>query len=270
MVYDASIGKVVLFGGVDGTSTPLGDTWVYDGSDWEEVIPTVSPSARYRMAAVYDSVRQRTVLYGGYTGTAILTDTHEFVGDRWQPVPTGATVPAASTETYHGYDPVRRKTVLFGGFGGTFSGQLWEFTGPNTGYFSTYGLGCPTALGEPNLTSDVPRINQPWTVMVDNVPTDCELVLFAFGLSNASWTGGALPFDLAPLGLGGCNLLVSPDLVNVQLAAGGMAMNTFTFPNNTALVNQRLYAQGILFDLLPSGDWALLATTKGGRALLGQ
>jgi len=270
MVYDASLGKVVMFGGLDSASAPLGDTWVYDGADWEEMAPAASPSPRYRMAAIYDSVRQRTVLYGGYTGTTILTDTHEFVGDTWRTVTTGATVPAASTETYHGYDPQRRKFVLFGGFGGTFSSQLWEFTGANTGYFSTYGMGCPTALGEPNLTSTEPRINQPWTVMVDNVPSDCELVLFAFGLSNTTWSAGALPFDLAPLGLGGCNLLTAPDLVNVQVAAGGMAMNTFTFPNNTALLNQRLYTQGILFDLLPSGDWALLASTKGGRALLGQ
>lgn len=270
MVYDASLGMVVMFGGFDGTSTVFGDTWVYDGNDWAVVNPAVAPSARYRMAAVYDSVRQRTVLFGGYSGTAILTDTHEFIGDDWRPVSTSVTVPTASTETYHGYDPVRRKFVLFGGFGGTFSSQVWEYTGANTGYFSTFGTACPTVLGEPLLTSNIPRINQPWTVMVNNVPTTCEIVLFAFGLSNTTWGGGALPFDLAPLGLGGCNLLVAPDLINVQLATGGMAMNTFTFPNNTALLNQRMYTQGILLDLLPAGDWTLLASTKGGRALIGQ
>jgi hypothetical protein len=271
MVFDASIGKVVMFGGFDqGTNAAFGDTWCYDGSDWVEMTPAASPTPRYRMAAAYDSVRQRTVLYGGFNGTAILRDTYEFIGSTWNTVSTGATTPTASTESFHGYDPQRRKMVLFGGFGGTFSGELWEYTGANTGYFSTYGLGCPTALGEPNLTSNTPRINQPWTVMVDNVPSDCEIVLFAFGLSNSTWSGGSLPFDLGPLGLGGCSLNVAPDLVNVQLAAGGMAMNTFAFPNTTTLVNQRLFTQGVLFDILPSGDWALLASTKGGRALIGQ
>jgi hypothetical protein len=42
---------------------------------------------------------------------------------------------------------VRREFALFGGFGTTFSGQTWEYTGANTGYFGTFGAGCPTAHG---------------------------------------------------------------------------------------------------------------------------
>ena len=271
MVYDASLRKIVLFGGFDQTtSTTYGDTWIYDGSSWEEVIPAASPSPRYRMTAAYDSVRQRTVLYGGYTGTVILRDMHEFIGSTWSPVTLATPVPSASTETLHAYDPVRRKMVLFGGFGGTFSGELWEYTGANSGYFSTFGLGCPTALGEPGLTSNTPRINQPWTVTVDQVPSDCEFVLFPYGGSNTTSSLGPLPFDLAPLGLGGCGLNVANDYIGATLAVGGTASSTIAIPNSTALVNQFVYAQAVLFDVLPSGDFALIATSKGGRALIGQ
>ena len=79
MVYDASLRRVVLFGGQDqSTSAIYNDTWFYDGANWQPVAPASSPTPRYRMASAYDSVRLRTVLYGGFDGTNVLTDTYEF------------------------------------------------------------------------------------------------------------------------------------------------------------------------------------------------
>ncbi|MEO8799000.1 MAG: kelch repeat-containing protein [Polyangiaceae bacterium] len=43
-------GKIVFFGGnVEGVNypPPLGDTWVFDGTDWTQLTPTTSPPARY-------------------------------------------------------------------------------------------------------------------------------------------------------------------------------------------------------------------------------
>lgn len=269
MVYDASLGATVLFGGYDSdTATVLGDTWHYNGQDWVAQAPANSPSPRYRGACIYDSVRQRIVLFGGYTGSTITTDTFEYTGSTWNVVATSGTVPQASTETLHGYDPQRRKFVLFGGFGGSFSNQTWEYTGATTGFFSTFGTACPTPNGEATISSNTPRIAQPWTLTFDNLPVDLELVLVVLGLSNQVWSGLPLPFDLAPIGLTGCDLLVSADLINVVVAVGGTATHTLAIPNQVNLVNQRLYAQGILLDLLPV-DYTFLGTTKGGRAILG-
>ena len=37
---------LVLFGGY-GSSGPLADTWVYNGTTWSQLSPSASPSARY-------------------------------------------------------------------------------------------------------------------------------------------------------------------------------------------------------------------------------
>src|SRR5262249_43980087 len=56
-----------------------------------EVAPTcegtwtaVAPPPRRQFAMAYDSVRQRTVLFGGYQSSAPLPDTWEFDGSNWR------------------------------------------------------------------------------------------------------------------------------------------------------------------------------------------
>ncbi len=66
MAYDASLGRVVIFGG--GYSTPLqNQTWVWDGINWTEVHPAVSPGARYAASMAYDPLNNGLVLFGGFS-----------------------------------------------------------------------------------------------------------------------------------------------------------------------------------------------------------
>ena len=37
--------------------------------NWTRINPTISPPARYIFAMVYDAARQRTVLFGGFSGS---------------------------------------------------------------------------------------------------------------------------------------------------------------------------------------------------------
>jgi hypothetical protein len=70
MAYDAAHRQMVLFGGY--SSIPgllLGDTWIWDGADWFQQSPTLSPPARYTMAMAYDAASQSLVLFGGYDTT---------------------------------------------------------------------------------------------------------------------------------------------------------------------------------------------------------
>jgi hypothetical protein len=57
---------------------PLGDTWTWDGTDWTEVTPAVSPSARSwaAMAGTEDGV----VLFGGQ---GLRGDTWVWDGTSW-------------------------------------------------------------------------------------------------------------------------------------------------------------------------------------------
>lgn len=282
MVYDASLQRVILFGGYDrDTDTIYGDTWTFDGSNWVDITPAdpaASPSARYRTETVYDSARLRTVMFGGFDGTSIRQQTFEFTGNVWSQVTTTTPlVPPNATEAVHGYDPTRRRTVVFGGFGTTgFSSATYEFNGATTGFFSTFGSGCPTALGEPTLTSNTPRIANPWTVTYGNLPADNELVMAVYGFSNTTWSGLPLPLDLGAIGLAGCNLLVSADAQVAQLTVPNTipgdpasASTTINVPNPTSLIGVTVFVQGVLIDITSLGDIVLPATTPGGRAVIG-
>jgi hypothetical protein len=66
MTYDAATGKIVMFGGFDGTY--LNDTWKFDGISWTQVATSTAPPPRTNAQMAYDSVTHKVVLYGGYNG----------------------------------------------------------------------------------------------------------------------------------------------------------------------------------------------------------
>lgn len=69
MVYLPINRSIFLFGGCKTSDYErLGDTWLYnlDNNTWEEVSPSVSPSARSDLALCYDSLKNRVLLFGGY------------------------------------------------------------------------------------------------------------------------------------------------------------------------------------------------------------
>jgi hypothetical protein len=74
MAYDPVSGKVIMFGGDNGT-TYLNDTWVFDGVTWTEVTVNTPPPARAAAQMAYDSVTQKIVLFGGFDGRNYLGDT---------------------------------------------------------------------------------------------------------------------------------------------------------------------------------------------------
>ena len=58
MTYDSRKQKTLLFGGINGSSKFLKDTWDWDGSIWTQVADT-GPSPRAGHAMVFDSKRRR-------------------------------------------------------------------------------------------------------------------------------------------------------------------------------------------------------------------
>jgi hypothetical protein len=55
----------------------LSDTWEWDGKNWSQIKTATSPSPRRSATMSYDSVRQRTVLFGGTNNNGLL-DTWEY------------------------------------------------------------------------------------------------------------------------------------------------------------------------------------------------
>ena len=67
MAYDAFGQRMVLFGGARGDIViSLGDTWVWDGQDWEKRVPLNTPPKLDGRVVAYDVLRAELVLHGGW------------------------------------------------------------------------------------------------------------------------------------------------------------------------------------------------------------
>src|SRR5262249_5565144 len=130
--YDLARGRAVLFGGLSNSNSVLADTWEWDGANWIQCLPAQSPPARHQHALASDSIRNRTVLFGGSTGVgsiAMLADTWEWDGVNWL-----FRTPASSPQARHlhalAFDMLRGRTVLFGGIRNVgVVADTWEWDG---------------------------------------------------------------------------------------------------------------------------------------------
>ena len=115
MVYDAATGNVVLFGGINTSGGTVGDTWIFNGTDWTPASPTNSPSARNSYAMAYDAALGEVILFGGLDqNDDDNNDTWAWNGSSWTPLsPSGA--PPARDGAGMDYDPLPGQMVLFGG-----------------------------------------------------------------------------------------------------------------------------------------------------------
>jgi SdrD B-like domain/Galactose oxidase, central domain/Kelch motif len=131
-IYDPLRDRMVLFGGHTG-STFLNDVWVLSlaGSPvWTQLFPAgTPPSIRYGHTAIYDPVRDRMVVFGGYPGQNDVWALSLAGSPTWsQLAPTGT----PPTPRYHHaaiYDPVRDRMLVFGGIDGSgYLSDVWELS----------------------------------------------------------------------------------------------------------------------------------------------
>jgi hypothetical protein len=129
MAHDQARQRIALFGGVDASAGPVGDTWEWDGATWVQQYPATSPSAR-ASAMAYDAVRQRVMLFGGRNAsTSPLGDTWEWDGGNWtQRNPVAS--PSPRSDHAMACDEARQRVVLFGGGApSTLFADTWEWDG---------------------------------------------------------------------------------------------------------------------------------------------
>ncbi|TFH18009.1 hypothetical protein E4H04_04110 [Candidatus Bathyarchaeota archaeon] len=67
LAYDTDNGKMILFGGSNGGSSQLSDTWLYDYEEnsWSEITTQPRPPVRANSAMAYSSSSNSVVLFGG-------------------------------------------------------------------------------------------------------------------------------------------------------------------------------------------------------------
>lgn len=150
MAFDSNRGKVVMFGGRDpNVGQRMADTWEWDGTNWTQMFPSVSPYARAWHSMAYDPVRDRIELFGGDHiqpfALGDVNDTWEWDGAQWTRDWTAA-APSVRAGQSMVYDSAVGRMVLFGGFNAgvnpnTFSDETWEL-----------GTGIVTPAGNPQLS----------------------------------------------------------------------------------------------------------------------
>ena len=146
IVYDEARHEIVLFGGgvpSMRTVTMVNTTWTWDGMNWRQQYPAMSPSPRSGAAMTYDAVRQQIILYGG-TGdgsgvSSVASETWTWDGTTWQQR-NGAGVPFQDQNVRLVYDSVTQQTLLFGAIS---SDATWTWNGSK--WVRVAAHGAPTA-----------------------------------------------------------------------------------------------------------------------------
>jgi hypothetical protein len=145
--------RLILFGGSSMIGAMPATTWELDLEPdppaWINMTPAgPSPTPRQNSPPVFDSWRNRTVLFGGTDAGAFAFygDTWEWDGSAWHQITPSGPSPAPRGWHQMTFDPVRGRTVLYGGYNGGQLGDTWEWDG-------THWLGIPTPTAPPARSS---------------------------------------------------------------------------------------------------------------------
>jgi len=141
MAFDGAAGNVIFSGG--STTSPvepgssLADTWIWDGANWTQQFPPVSPPARTWSSMVYDPVARTVMLFGGANlagGNGGFDDTWIWNGiaKTWTQL-YPANHPSPRTVNQLVYDEATRTVALVGGVAANLTnlGDTWTWDGIN-------------------------------------------------------------------------------------------------------------------------------------------
>ncbi len=128
-VAEAPGGRMLQFGGYDSVRGWNNETWLFDGTAWQQAPTPTGMANRSGHKLAFDLVRQRTVLFGGNNSNS-LAETWEWDGALWTRI-TPAQSPSPRTHSAMAFDLARNRMVVYGG-SSVFNanlGDTWEYDG---------------------------------------------------------------------------------------------------------------------------------------------
>jgi hypothetical protein len=134
--------------------------------------------------------------------------------------------------------------------------------------YATFGFGCPGSNGVPQLLpNQPPRIGKPFSILLTNLPTQ-SLAILLWGFSRDAWGPFPLPLALAPIGMPGCDLLASGEIVLTIPDTGtfGAQVWGLTLANDPRNIGRRFYNQVLILD--PGANPAGLIVSNAGCGLI--
>jgi len=134
-------GKVIMFGGIDGTGSFMNDTWIFDISQniWSSTPTSTAPSRRQEFAMASDTTTKKVLLFGGAgEGVGLLEDTWVYDIDSASWVKHAPlSNPSKRSGAAMTFNCADNKFYLFGGnASGTRQNDLWRYDLEN----DTWGL----------------------------------------------------------------------------------------------------------------------------------
>lgn len=238
--FDPSRNRLVLFGGRTGptSSDQLGDTWEWDGTDWQQVVTPVRPLALFSPELHQDSSSSDLVLIGNNgVGPSGSTELWRYRARTWSLLNTIAVNDQA---TPCAFDPVRQRLVRNNG---TTTAE-WTTT-PAT--VTQVGAGCGATVPE-LATLARPRVPEA-SFGLELLDSPRLPVVFVIGD-----TGGSVPIG------GGCALYVLGSVQSYFAVPNLIGRSSITLPIPPVLAwrGATVYAQAAVLD--PSSPIGLRAT----------
>ncbi len=151
MVYDASRGEVILFGGGDENTNLRTEMWSWNGTKWT-LINHSEPPGRGHFGFLYDDTHQQILLYGGLADQ-VLDDFWTWKNGEWQKI----NFPGPGPLSHLGMALHGNALIIFGGATSTstlssLSDKTWKLTG---GAWSELKLeNHPSPRGSPAMVYD--------------------------------------------------------------------------------------------------------------------
>lgn len=272
IVYDEAAGETVLFGGrgvVDSNGTGfapgIDETWVLVSSRWSQRFPAVRPEGRAAHAMVYDPVRARTVLFGGFTdakernGLPIFrNDTWVWKNDTWTRLET-ANAPSPRYGSAIAYDSDRDRIVLFGGVAYKADNKTtesihdtWEFDGTNWTQVAATGV---ISAGSPQMAYDPSRKQ----LVLVGVNTSAATAMFLYNAETKTWAAPTPAPEKLPTCAAEGTIIYQKHVQKIAYIGGLCATNTPTaeevwewngtnWVKATVTLNDKATGMGITYD----------------------
>jgi len=131
-IYDPVRDRMLVMGGLNDNGG-LGDTWALSLSGspaWTEIAVT-GPPGRSAATMIYDPVRDRALLFGGFGGTGNDVWALSLSGTvAWSELPAAGSLPPARSNHTATYDAQGDRMVVFGGLGfdGSHRSDSWALS----------------------------------------------------------------------------------------------------------------------------------------------
>lgn len=241
----------------------------WDGASWLALGIGINGSARALVALANGDV----VAGGTFIASGPANRIGRWNGTSWVPLGSGV----AAVGEFDNSGPIgvyalaimQNGDVVAGGnfttAGGVTSAGLARLTTTCPATATAIGVGCVGSGGANALSA----ITLPWLGSTFRA-TATGMPSLAFVLAVTGFAPVSIPLNaILPQGVAGCDLLASPDLIDVSLPAGGVTQTQVVLPNTFALASLQFYHQVVVLEVDLGLNITAITSTNGLALTMG-